>query len=134
MFAAMKYDDIIKRERPMHEGFPRVSREVRASQLSSFAALTGFDDIIDETERFTDDDEELWVDKIMEINTLLIRMMLDSSLEAIVTWFTPDKTKAGGSYRNATGTLAKYDEVNGTIELSCGATIPIDDISDIVIM
>ena len=130
----MKYDDIINSKRPTHEGEVRVSREVRAAQIASFSALTGFDDILDESERITDDDEELWADKLVEINTLLIRMMLDSSMEAIVTWFVPDESKSGGTYHNATGTMDKYDMENGNIVLSCGAVIPIDNINDIVII
>ena len=129
----MDYDDIIDRERPRHEAFARMPREARAAQLSAFAALTGYDDLIGESARVTDDGEELWTDKIVEINNLLVRMIVDNTVEAVVTWFVPDRSKSGGSYRSATGTLAKYDEEHGSIELSSGTVIPIESISDIVI-
>lgn len=44
-----KYDDIIKRSCPKTEKGMPVSD--RAAQFLSFAALTGFDDAIDETEQ-----------------------------------------------------------------------------------
>ena len=48
-----KYDDIINMDRPETGRHPRMSIENRAAQFSPFAALTGFDDAIDETARET---------------------------------------------------------------------------------
>ena len=48
-----KYDDIINLNRPESGRHPRMSIENRAAQFSPFAALTGFDDAIDETARET---------------------------------------------------------------------------------
>ena len=46
-----KYDDIINH--PVHEPdprrHPRMAREARAAQFASFAALTGYSEIVDET-------------------------------------------------------------------------------------
>lgn len=46
-----KYDDIIDLEHPTSKTHPRMSMHDRAAQFSPFAALTGFDDCIDEEAR-----------------------------------------------------------------------------------
>ena len=53
-----EYDDIIDlpRPKPAHEPMPMSDR---AAQFSPFAALTGYDDAIDETARLTDERIEL---------------------------------------------------------------------------
>lgn len=53
-----EYDDIIDLPRPKsaHEPMPMSDR---AAQFSPFAALTGYDDAIDETARLTDERIEL---------------------------------------------------------------------------
>lgn len=48
-----EYDDIINLNRPETGRHPHMSIENRAAQFSPFAALTGFDDAIEETARET---------------------------------------------------------------------------------
>jgi hypothetical protein len=43
------YEDIINLEHPTSRRHPRMPRSERAAQFAPFAALTGFDDLIDET-------------------------------------------------------------------------------------
>lgn len=43
------YEDIINMEHPTSQKHPRMSMESRAAQFSAFAALTGYDTVIDET-------------------------------------------------------------------------------------
>ena len=45
----MKYEDIIGLEHPEPSGHPRMSPDKRAAQFSAFAALVGYEDIVDET-------------------------------------------------------------------------------------
>ncbi len=49
-----KYDDII--DLPVHEPdpsrHPRMPREARAAQFGAFAALTGYSEIVEETQDF----------------------------------------------------------------------------------
>lgn len=42
------YEDIIALEHPTSSKHPRMSREKRAAQFSPFAALTGFEEMIQE--------------------------------------------------------------------------------------
>lgn len=43
------YDDIIELEHPTSAKHPRMSMESRAAQFSAFAALTGYEKVIDDT-------------------------------------------------------------------------------------
>lgn len=49
------YDDIINLEHPSSAKHPRMPMADRAAQFSAFAALTGFDRMIDETEARVND-------------------------------------------------------------------------------
>ena len=48
----MNYDDIIGRERP-EPSRQRMSLHDRAAQFAPFAALTGFEELIENTEKFS---------------------------------------------------------------------------------
>lgn len=49
-----KYEDIINTVYPLKTSRPRMSLHDRAAQFSPFAALTGYDALIRETERLAD--------------------------------------------------------------------------------
>ena len=51
--AREEYADIIDRAHPVSEKHPPMSRANRAAQFAPFAALTGYDELIRETERET---------------------------------------------------------------------------------
>lgn len=46
-----KYDDIINLPRHISKKYPPMSLEARSAQFAPFAALTGFDEKIKETEK-----------------------------------------------------------------------------------
>lgn len=50
-----RYDDIIDMEHHTSLRHPRMSLENRAAQFAPFSALTGYEDVIDETGRQTDE-------------------------------------------------------------------------------
>lgn len=52
-----EYNDIINLSRPVSKNRPKMSLYDRAAQFSPFAALTGHEDAIKETERIN---EERW--------------------------------------------------------------------------
>ena len=53
--ARIQYGDIIDREHYVVPNHPQMSRLNRAAQFSPFAALTGYDDLIGEAARQTDE-------------------------------------------------------------------------------
>ena len=49
-----KYDDILYMEHPVSKKHPQMSMINRAAQFSPFAALTGYEDAVDETTKKND--------------------------------------------------------------------------------
>jgi len=130
-----KYDDIINLPHPEPKNHQRMSLENRAAQFSPFAALTGHNEAIKETERLTDSKIELADDTITDINRTLmwIRDNIKSKPEVVVTYFVPDHKKTGGKYITATVNIVKIDEINLSITTADGLTIALHNILDIVI-
>ncbi|MDD3240360.1 MAG: hypothetical protein PHW47_09835, partial [Lachnospira sp.] len=54
-----QYDDIINLPHHVSTTRPQMSREIRAAQFAPFAALTGYEDAVNETARLTDERIEL---------------------------------------------------------------------------
>ena len=103
---------------------PRLSR---AAQFSPFAALTGYDDLVSETARLTDEQVLLSEESKASLNDALTWLVSQSSpVEATFTYFVPDKTKAGGSYSKATGRIKKYDASSRILTLETGDVMPIE--------
>ena len=91
-----KYDAIIDRPHHVSKVHPQMSMINRAAQFSPFAALTGYDDQIAETARLTDRRIELTEAEEAEISEKLAGLKRNDEVE--LTWFVPDKKKAGGRY------------------------------------
>ncbi len=128
-----RYDDIINLSPPVSKKHPRMSLENRAAQFSPFAALTGHNEAIKETERLTDRKIELEEDAITDINRTLmwIKDNIKSHPEVVVTYFVPDYKKNGGKYVTATVNIKKIDEVCNCIITTNDVKIAIHNILDI---
>lgn len=128
-----RYDDIINLSPPVSNKHPRMSLENRAAQFSPFAALTGHNEAIKETERLTDRKIELEEDAITDINRTLMRIKDDikSQPEVVVTYFVPDYKKSGGKYITATVNIKKIDELCNCIITTDNSKIAIHNILSI---
>jgi hypothetical protein len=108
-----------------------MSNYERAAQFSPFAALTGFDDEINEAARLTDCRPQLTEDQLNSLDEAIQRISdLDKPLIA-VTFFVPDVNKAGGSYRVYTGTLRFLDFGEGKLKFVDDTAISLDDVVDV---
>ena len=87
-----RYDDIITLEHPVSKVHPRMSVMDRAAQFSAFAALSGYEDAIDETERLTETYTELdeGEKEILNEQLLKIKENIASHPAATCTYFEPD--------------------------------------------
>ena len=114
-----RYDDIIHLPHPTSEKYPRLSMAQRAAQFNPFAALTGYEEAVDETGRLTDEERFLDEESISRINQRLIRlkMRLQGRPKVSVCYFEPDEKKSGGAYRHLAGTVQKIDEYAGWIQV-----------------
>lgn len=124
------YDDILPLPHHVSEKHPPMSRLDRAAQFSPFAALTGYEAAVKETARMTDRRIELDEGQKAAIDQrlTLVQERLPAPIKLTITYFVPDKKKAGGAYVSVSGTVKKIDDYERTVVLHNGTSIPIDDI------
>jgi hypothetical protein len=110
-----------------------MSMAQRAAQFSPFAALVGYEDVIDETARQTDSKRELDEMAKAELDRKLcvIESHLAEKPVVEIEYYVPDKTKAGGEYVIKSGAVVKIQPVQKKLVLSDGTEIRIEDIVDI---
>lgn len=125
-----KYDDIINLPRPVSKKRSPMSNYDRAAQFSAFAALTGYDAVIEETARLTDTQIELdeGGKALLDEQLQAIRERLSENPEVKLRVFCPDSRKQGGAYKEITGHVKKIDPVSRILVLTEGNVIPIDRI------
>ena len=127
------YDDIIELPHPTSTKHSRMPISDRASIFSPFAALTGHGDAIQETARLTETRIELDEDTkaVLDLKQQILADKIDEWPEVSVVWFRPDEKKDGGQYVTTTGQLKKVDDIERTLRLVDGTTIPLDDVLEL---
>ena len=128
-----KYDDIINLPHYKPKNHKRMSMYARAAQFAPFAALTGYDDVIHETARLTDEQVELEEHDNNRLNRKFAELTdaMEEHPKITVTYFKPDELKAGGAYVSITGTLKKVDTYEQLMIFDDGNEIPIAHIVDL---
>lgn len=121
-----RYDDIIHLDRPVSPRHAPMPRQSRAAQFSPFAALTGYDDAIAETERLTTPRIELDDSRRAILSDRLARLRRGD--EAAITYFVYDEYKSGGAYVTVSGPVKTVDPVTHTVTMQEGTVIPMEDI------
>lgn len=129
-----KYDDIINMPHHVSTKHPRLSMEQRAAQFAPFAALSGFEDAIDETSRITEDRIELNEEEKLKIDNILQKLKNEISKrpKATITYFVPDIRKSGGEYLTKIGNLKRIDEFRQLIIFEDKTEIPIKEVVEII--
>ena len=127
------YDDII--HLPHHtsrrrQAMPRIGR---AAQFAPFAALSGYDDAVQETARLTDSMLEMTEDRREQLDRRyqILLVSAERHPQVEVTYFLPDTRKDGGAYRTVRGRLLRIDEVERIMHLENGQRIPLDAICNL---
>lgn len=102
----------------------------RAAQFASFKALTGYEDAVDEAGRLTCAKIELdeSMTDLLNAKTQILQDHIADEPEITVTYFLPDKKKAGGKYVTASGKVKRIDDYERRIQFTDKKTIPMDDI------
>ena len=105
------YNDIIHLSRP-NSKHPQMSLYQRSAQFAPFAALTGYDEQVNETARLTEEkidiDEEIKKELDRKLN--IIKDNLKFRPEVTITYFVPDHKKNGGKYETSSKKIKKIDE------------------------
>ena len=135
------YADILTLPHHKASNRPQMSMHDRSAQFSPFAALTGFDDVIAETGRRTDQKIELSESQMTLLNQKL--NLIDDAVQdgyhpmVTVVYFVPDAKKDGGSYQEYTGKMRQLDPVERKLVFladnnrSAGKEISIEDVLEI---
>lgn len=127
------YGDIINHPHHVSSRHTPMTLLNRAAQFAPFAALTGYDEAVRETARYTDDEAELDERRLEILNERLrlLQSMQSEQPVVTVTFFQSDERKSGGAYVAATGSVKKIDVYERTVTLTDGTIIPIDRIVEI---
>ena len=112
---------------------PHMARGNRAAQFAPFAALTGYDDAVKETARWTDAKIEVEEVRAVFLNERLCMLQEQIGERPFVriTYFRPDEKKDGGAYVTVSGNVRRLDTFARVVVFTDRTTIPIDDILDI---
>ena len=150
------YGDIIDLPHPVSKKHPPLTMQQKAAQFSPFAALSGYEEAIDETGRLTQEKLSLGEDRRAQLDEQLqkivksmemqqktdarikeqpqntgLRHSMKESPQVSFTYFVPDHCKDGGQYLTVSGAVRKIDGVAGRVILASGLEIPVEDIYDI---
>lgn len=119
--AKVLYADIIDLPHWRSDKHEHMSAIDRAAQFSPFAALTGYEDMIDEEAREVSSFEELSESEMEILNGKIniITESLENGQHPVVcfTYFLPDVSKVGGSYVAITERVRRVDTVGRKIQL-----------------
>ena len=129
------YNDIINlphHTSPTRKHMPLIDR---AAQFSPFAALTGYDEDVQESGRLTDEKLEIDFDDYKQ-DTMdsIIRYLEEnpnSGRRITVTYFVPDIKKDGGKYLTVEGLFKCIDISDMSLCLKDGTRINKNDIYDL---
>ena len=128
-----RYDDIINLPHHVSAVRPHMPMQDRAAQFQPFRALTGYEDAVRETARLTEEKPQLTEDEkaILDARLQELADEIAGQPRVTLTYFQPDKKKAGGEYVTVTGKLKKIDDFEGVLILAEGERIFMEDILDI---
>lgn len=125
------YDDIINLPHHVSDRHPQMPMIDRAAQFAPFAALTGYDTAVKETARLTSDRIELTEEEKLILDAQL-RGAAETGETVCITYFVPDKKKAGGAHVDTVGQVKKIDRIEGSVLMSGGTSILVENIVNIV--
>ena len=128
-----QYEDMLRLSRPISAGRKRMSMIDRAAQFSPFAALVGYDDVIEETARLTESHISLdeSQQELLDRKQQYLIPFLPQMPEITVTYFLPDQQKAGGQYITITGQLKAILPHAKNLILADGTVLSTQDIIEL---
>ena len=130
MAGKFPYEDIIGLPRPISKKHPQPPLEERAARFAPFSAITDYEEMVLEEARVTEERIELDECALALLNEKLniLQNNLSQSPEITVTYFAPDKKKAGGAYVNISGTVRQIDVYSKLLILENDKKIRIENI------
>ncbi|SCZ81656.1 hypothetical protein [Pseudobutyrivibrio xylanivorans] len=140
--ARIIYSDIIDMPHHQSKTHPHMSLYDRAAQFAPFAALTGYEDMVNEEARITDSEISI-EDSVRDVISQKLNLISEAIKNGVypsvsITYFVPDASKDGGKYITVNERIKKIDSVGNQIILiktkgtgKVNETISFADITDI---
>ena len=124
----LRDQELLEMERPVSARQAPMRRCDRAAQFAPFAALSGFDETVQEAGRLTQAQIELAENEREALNDALVRLAarLPEQPEVRLTYFQPDAKKSGGTYRTILTRVRRLDANAQVLVLTDGTRIPFD--------
>ena len=124
----LRDQELLEMERPVSARHAPMRRCDRAAQFAPFAALSGFDETVQEAGRLTQAQIELAENEREALNDALVRLAarLQEQPEVRLTYFQPDAKKSGGTYRTILTRVRRLDANAQVLVLTDGTRIPFD--------
>ena len=124
----LRDQELLEMERPVSARHAPMRRCDRAAQFAPFAALSGFDETVQEAGRLTQAQIELAENEREALNDALVRLAarLPEQPEVRLTYFQPDAKKSGGTYRTILTSVRRLDANAQVLVLTDGTQIPFD--------
>lgn len=127
-----RYDDIINLPHYQSDKRPHMSLHDRAAQFAPFAALNGHEEAIEETARLTDNEIIIDESQREQINQMLSKATMgEKKIGVSITYYKPDKLKAGGTYLTDIGVIKKVDTLEKVVVMESGMRIDLEQIVSI---
>ena len=128
-----EYDDILHLPRPVSTRHARMSMTDRGAQFSPFAALVGYEKVLEESARLTEADS--FLDEggkgLLDRKLQFLAGHLGRMGQIRFLCYRPDERKAGGSFLWLEGIVKKIDLYRRTVVLEDGQEFAIEDIRSI---
>ena len=127
------YEDIVNLPPHISKKHSQPTMMDRAARFAPFAAITGYEEMVLEEARVTEERIDLDEGALSLLNEKLnmIQEFLDEEPEVTITYFEPDKKKSGGAYVSITGTVKRIDEYEHLVLMDDGKKININEIYDL---
>ena len=124
----LRDQELLEMERPVSARHAPMRRCDREAQFAPFAALSGFDETVQEAGRLTQAQIELAENEREALNDALVRLAarLPEQPEVRLTYFQPDAKKSGGTYRTILTRVRRLDANAQVLVLTDGTRIPFD--------
>ena len=132
-----KYDDILDCPHHVSSVHPSMPLIDRAAQFAPFSALTGYEEVVKEEARLTEqrvelDEEELErLDQSLQYLKKRLQDDRETNPDVKITYFCADQKKEGGQYRTVQGKVRRIRQYEKAVELEDRTAIPIKDIVQI---
>ena len=131
------YASIMDHPHFVSKRYPQMPMEKRAAQFSPFKAMVGYDDEVEETARYTEDEIFADEDRLEELDEVLriLSERMDAGERPFVKirHFVPDERKEGGAYVVTEGNVRRIRSDERCIVMEDRRTILISRIFEIEI-